>query len=551
MIPTYILSGFLESGKTTLMNHLIKPVLRSGARLLTVQFERGPVALAAGFPERSTGRLTALYIPKRDWDTNPAAAVRGIRRRIREAERDGRPYAQLWIEWNGMSPFSELYAAFLRPEQPGLRDSETLRDLCRIESVIHLADGSRYMALSRQSGSPLPEQLAHADVAVVRGGDFRAIKRDMTQMIPGLRVIPDGSLGRLQREMRSKPFHPLMTAAFGLLVFAVLWLILRPMLNLRAVPVDQWVGVFLGILLQAVPFLLLGVLISSAIQVLLPAGWFEAHFPKHRVGSLFFALIAGFFLPVCDCASIPVFHSLVRKGVPVPSAVTFMVASPIINPVVILSTWYAYGGDTRMVWSRFGLGVLLGLLTGLTFCIGRTRPAISDLRPDRLLCRCGIFDGSDGSRQPGGRFGLYVEHVRIEFLDIVRYLLVAAAVSAVMQTSVGIAGWLAEPGHWVVSVLLMMTVAFLLSLCSSSDAVIGRSLASGFPVSAMLAFLVFGPVMDLKNVIMLSGSCRKGFILRLFLTTAAICLLLVLAYQLLLSGRLFPDGLRLSGGGGY
>lgn len=548
MIPTYILSGFLESGKTTLMNRLIKPILRSGARLLTVQFERGPVALAPDLSESAAGRLTALYVPKREWDADPAGVVRGIRRRIREAARAGRPYAQLWIEWNGMSPFSELYAAFLRPEQPGLRNSETLRDLCRIESVIHLTDGDRYRALSRQSGSPLPEQLAHADVVVVRGGDFRAVKRDIQQMVPGLGVIPAGSMGRLQREMRTKPFHPAMTAAFGLLIFAVLWMIVRPMLNLRAVPVDQWVGVFLGILLQAMPFLLLGVLISSAIQVLLPAGWFEAHFPKHRVGSLFFALVAGFFLPVCDCASIPVFHSLVRKGVPLPSAVTFMVASPIINPVVILSTWYAYGGDVRMVWSRFGLGVLLGLLTGLTFCVGRARPVVSDLRADRLLCRCGIFDGS-GGRQAGGRLGLYLQHVRIEFLDIVRYLIVAAAVSAVMQTSVGIAGWFSEPGHWMVSVLLMMAAAFLLSLCSSSDAVIGRSLAVGFPVSAMLAFLVFGPVMDLKNIIMLSGSCRKRFILRLFLTTAALCLLLVLAYHFLLSGRLFPDGLLLTGGG--
>lgn len=117
----------------------------------------------------------------------------------------------------------------------------------------------------------------------------------------------------------------------------------------------RYFTIFMGVFLQAVPFLLLGVLISSAIQVFIPVGVLERIFPSNPVFAMGMGIGAGFFLPVCDCASIPVFQGLLKKGVPLPAAICFMTAAPIVNPVVLLSTYYAFNGSfgqffTGPVW---------------------------------------------------------------------------------------------------------------------------------------------------------------------------------------------------------
>ncbi len=135
------------------------------------------------------------------------------------------------------------------------------------------------------------------------------------------------------------------------------------------------------------PFLVIGVLLSSAIQVYVSADWIRSKFPKNVVFGQLFAIVAGFCLPVCDCASIPVFKGLVKKGVPLSAAVTFMLVSPVINPVVILSTWYAFNGNLRIIAARCGLGVLCAVLTGLTYLISP---------PQKVLLTDPAIQGGEG-----------------------------------------------------------------------------------------------------------------------------------------------------------
>ena len=189
---------------------------------------------------------------------------------------------------------------------------------------------------------------------------------------------------------------------------------------------DAVVNVFLGILLQAFPFLLIGVLLSSAIQIFVSQQWLHEHFPKHLAGGLLFAALAGFCLPVCDCASVPVFRSLVRKGVPPAAAVTFLMAAPVINPVVILSTWYAFSGDVRIVLCRVGLGLLCAVLIGLTF----SRAGKNGLSPSgsgwfSWACGCSV-----GQAAEGGKLSLYLRHTQTEFFSVGKYLVLGALVSA-------------------------------------------------------------------------------------------------------------------------
>lgn len=131
---------------------------------------------------------------------------------------------------------------------------------------------------------------------------------------------------------------PLVSAVFPTLAFA-------PHLEGWGVPINNIVNAFLGMLLQALPFLLIGVLLSSAIQIFIPRESLERHMSKSLFGGMFFMLLSGFILPVYDCASVPVFRSMVKNGVPLHLAVVFFAASPVINPVVMLSTYYAFCGD--------------------------------------------------------------------------------------------------------------------------------------------------------------------------------------------------------------
>jgi len=298
----------------------------------------------------------------------------------------------------------------------------------------------------------------------------------------------------------------------------------------------SFVTLFLGVFLQAVPFLVIGVLLSSAIQVYVSADWIRSKFPKNMVLGQLFAIVAGFCLPVCDCASIPVFKGLVKKGVPLSAAVTFMLVSPVINPVVILSTWYAFNGNLKIIAARCGLGVLCAVLTGLTCLISP---------PQKVLLADPVIQGGDGygdyeiptsDDSKAARFFQMMRHAQNEFFTVGTYLLTGIFVSTVLQEV-----WpgMTRSGGGIpilASVGFLMAMAFILSLCSSSDAVVARTMAGVFPAGALMGFLVFGPMIDLKNGAMLLGGFEKKFIVRLFVTTFLICFGVVGIFALLGSG---------------
>ena len=434
-----------------------------------------------------------------------------------------------------MGRFSELYQLFTDvfiPSQGSYRYTG-LADLCRVESVIHLIDAGRYEALMTTDGSPLPEQIREADVVVVRGDGVDRIRQSIKRIMPRKKVIQAGSLATLKRTMGTKSLSSTAILLIATSIFLLFWLGLRPLFQLQTSELESIAVIFLSILLQGLPFLTLGVLIASAIQIFVPAGFLEKYFPVHPLWSFLFALFAGFFLPVCDCASIPVFHSLVKKGVPLPAAVTFMAASPIVNPVVILSTWYAFGGGPMVVARLIG-GLALGLMVGLIFFL-ITKGYSTDVA-DGIMPRSRKWQGSisEGTVKNGqSKWVLLLQHIKWEFFSVARYLIVAALLSALVQTLLPFEKWFAGTKGVLPAVLLMMAAAFLLSLCSSSDAMVVQSLAFGFPPAAMFAFLLFGPVIDLKNVIMLKERCSYPFIMALVLTTAAVVLALTAGFYFL------------------
>ncbi|MDR1217096.1 MAG: permease [Oscillospiraceae bacterium] len=515
MIPVYVVTGFLGSGKSTFIKQLLDRSEWRDVNVLTVQFESGAEKLPDGGDSREN-----LVIPMRVFESSPDDVAATLSKRIRAgAERLERATDEIWIEWNGVVPYNRLSELLLRPSLSGL---------CAVMRVIHIADARTIDSLLGKTGNALPEQIASSDFAVVQGAggakDLRRARGTLRSVNPGVPVCGAAS-DRLYSRVYARGESPFSAFFVMAVVAAILYIIAVPFLENYGIPANRTVNIFLGIILQAVPFLLIGVLLSSAIEVFVTRAAIERLFPKNKVAGMLAAVFAGFLLPVCDCASIPIFRSLIRKGVPLHAAVTFMTVSPVINPVVILSTYYAFGGDMSIVAARVILGIAASAVIGLTFAARPPRESVlAGGTPGRLAYGGRAYDYSEPSGTRGGRLGLFLRHAQAEFWDVGKYLVAGTFVSAAFQ-SAGLRLFAQARGGWglAASVAVMMAAGFLLSLCSSSDAVVARSLMNQFPTGALMGFLVFGPMMDIKNALMLSSGFTARFIVRLTVTAFIVC----------------------------
>lgn len=283
---------------------------------------------------------------------------------------------------------------------------------------------------------------------------------------------------------------------------------------------------FLAILLEGVPFLLLGAIISGILDefVFKRGDWVG----RMRLGVGWLPMVAalGFLLPVCECATVPVVRRLMRRGLPAAHGVAFLLAAPSLNPLVALSTWAAFRGQEpwMMVGLRLGMGWLVATLAGF---------AVANL-PQRWVLRWG--EGVEeverktvgfvwrGRLQGGGVVGSIcgwwlslqgvVRTTIGDFLDVLVYFSVGAACAAFLGTAVSVEVMLPLAEEPVLGVMGMMGLAAALSVCSSSDAFV----AAGFgvmPNFTKLAFLVFGPIMDIKLFFLYSSLFHRRFVLGL------------------------------------
>ncbi len=307
-------------------------------------------------------------------------------------------------------------------------------------------------------------------------------------------------------------------AAFGRLLglFALL-VIAASAAGLGHGPAAQtFLLVFSSIVIEALPFILLGALASAAIAVFLPERAFDsiARFPLAL--QIPTAALGGVAFPVCECGSVPVGRRLIARGVHPAAGITFMLASPILNPIVLTSTWVAYGGHQRgaeMVAGRAGLGLVTAMVAGLA--IGRTRAG------DLLRVRASDHEGEHSHSHEHGRAAAFSGHLVADFLFMGKFVVLGAALSAFVQAAVPESAISALGGAPVLSALSLMAVAFLLSLCSEADAFIAASFTS-FTLGAQLAFLVLGPIADLKLSVLYGATFRRLFVVRLLIVTVPV-----------------------------
>ncbi|MEU6523734.1 permease [Streptomyces sp. NPDC046924] len=267
-----------------------------------------------------------------------------------------------------------------------------------------------------------------------------------------------------------------------------------------AAPVMQsWMTVFVAVLIQALPFLVLGVLLSAAIAVFVPPSFFARALPKRPALAVPVAGAAGAVLPGCECASVPVAGALVRRGVAPAAALAFLLSAPAINPIVLTATAVAFPNDPMMVLARFVASLLVACAMGWLW----QRHGRADwLRPP-----------ARSSYEGQGRGAAFWGSVRHDVMHAGGFLVVGAMAAATLKAVVP-ADWLRlAADHPVLSVLVLAALAVLLSLCSEADAFVAASLTQ-FSLTARLTFLVVGPVIDLKLFAMQAGTFGRGFALR-------------------------------------
>jgi uncharacterized membrane protein YraQ (UPF0718 family) len=256
------------------------------------------------------------------------------------------------------------------------------------------------------------------------------------------------------------------------------------------------------------PFLVVGAFFSATIEVFVSTERLLRCIPKSLLGGLALGIGAGFVLPTCECGVVPIVRRLMRKGVPPFIAIAYMLAAPIVNPVVLVSTYLAFRGSLTMVLARIVLAAVVATVLGL---YARSLPNV-------LLDGKGSGRGGHAHDHSGQPFLQKIRSVMIhtaqEFMDMGKFLIIGAMAAAAFKTLLPENIMSFFTGNLVLSIMGMMILAILLSICSEADAFVAASFQT-FPAGAHLAFIAIGPMVDLKLIGMYAVTFRRKMVLAL------------------------------------
>ncbi|QQZ08807.1 permease [Heyndrickxia vini] len=267
--------------------------------------------------------------------------------------------------------------------------------------------------------------------------------------------------------------------------------------------------IFISILIESLPFVLLGVIISGVIQMFITEEMIAKVIPKNRFLAVLSATIIGALFPACECGIVPITRRLMAKGVPLHAAIGFMLTGPIINPIVLFSTYIAFGNSWRMVLYRGGLSFVVALIIGFILSY--------QFKDSQLRDEAHDHHHHDHGHGFIGKIKGTLQHSIDEFFSVGKFLILGAFIAAAMQTFLK-TSTLTAIGHGDYSSnIVMMALAYILSLCSEADAFIAASFQSTFSLNSLVAFLVFGAMFDIKNTLMMLSAFKSKFVLYLFI----------------------------------
>ncbi|MFC4401943.1 permease [Gracilibacillus xinjiangensis] len=327
----------------------------------------------------------------------------------------------------------------------------------------------------------------------------------------------------MRRNLVSISLDLFLLCFFAIVVYVMT---LNGSVSLFTVPdsVYQVNTIFLSILIEALPFVLIGVLIAGFIQIFITEEQIRRYIPKNKYAAIFMSCVVGSLFPACECGIVPIVRRLLSKGVPIYAGVGFLLTGPLINPIVIFSTYMAFGSDLQIALLRMGAGFLAALMISILIGFFYQTHQLKESRESNGCC--------DHDLEKGGienKVGKTLLHSVDEFFDMGKYLIIGALLASFVQVYVS-TDVLASIGDGpFLSVFVMMGLAYLLSLCSEADAFIASSFSGVFPTGAILSFLIYGPMIDLKNTLMMISVFKKRFVVVL-ISLITICVFIIITF---------------------
>lgn len=331
---------------------------------------------------------------------------------------------------------------------------------------------------------------------------------------------------------------------------------------------------FLSLLVEAMPFLLLGVLFSGLLLLFVDERQLVARLPKNPLLGALVGSMVGFLFPVCECGNVPVARRLLMQGVPTPVAIGFLLAAPTINPIVIWATWTAFRDQPEIVVLRVVFSLVIATIVGWVFSVQTDlrpllQPAIAaGLKPTLTLPESKkwltqptqtpelLQSGTFWLLQPGqpvrmdatvlqatlaatsptkplpDRLRLLLDNTVQELRELGSVLVLGSAIAAVIQVAVPREVFLSLGTGPITSIVAMMLLAGLVSICSTVDSFFALSFASTFTSGSLLAFLVFGPMIDLKGMGLMLSIFKPRAVFYLFALAAQLTFLFTLFINL-------------------
>jgi len=318
---------------------------------------------------------------------------------------------------------------------------------------------------------------------------------------------------------------------------------------------------FLSLLVEAMPFLLLGVLLSSGLLFLISEKQLIAKLPKNPLLGSIVGSCIGFLFPVCECGNVPVARRLLLARVPPSMAISFLLAAPTINPIVIWSTWIAFGDRPSIVVFRVLFSSAIATIVGCVFSIQpdarellqtsfakRLKPIV-DVTPDKSpLLQSGTFLLRQGKSIPFNddlsvsikpskannsktKWQLFFANLLQEFSELGGMLIFGSAIAATIQVFVPREIILGLGQDTITSIMAMMLLAAIVSICSTVDSFFALSFASTFTSGSLLAFLVFGPTIDIKSIGLMASIFKPKIIIYIFTLVAQLTFIFTLIYS--------------------
>lgn len=284
------------------------------------------------------------------------------------------------------------------------------------------------------------------------------------------------------------------------------------------------ITIFLGITVEAFPFLIIGVCFSVLVELFIKSEWILKIVPKNRFISHPLIAVIGVFMPVCECGNVPVARRFLMHKFTVSQTITFLLAAPIINPITFISTLEAFNFDKSVAIYRVVAAYVIAVFVGILISFKKNQ---EEFLTESMVHEIDICE-HDHSHE--GKFEKGLEVFKNEFFTTAKLLMIGALIAALTQTLLPRSVIESVGSSPTLSILAMIILAFIVSICSNIDAFFALAYVNTFTLGSLITFLVFGPMIDMKILTMLKST---------FKTKLLIFLTVIVALLSALAGLLF------------